>query len=295
MSDSRRTPPAGMPPEQLASLSHELRTPLNGVLGHDAPAGIDPELTAEQKAYGPAPLAESGEHLLGLVNDVLDYARLGVGAIALGEGVIDVENLLRSICELMSPRAREKGIEIGWAVRAGAPTILGDEGRLRQILLNFAGNAVKFVDAGGVLVTAEPVAAGRLRFSVTDTGPGVPEALRAHIFEAFTQIDPGRTVRPAGAGLGLAIARRLADAMGARSGSKTRKGGGRPSGSRPLSPRVPDGPKNGGWAASPTPSPHPVRSFVRRRACRSRGAAGGRSTARLWRRCWRGPGRTMFC
>ena len=224
MRDSSSTPPPGLPPEQLAALSHELRTPLNGVMGMTRLLELT-RLTAEQKAYVGA-LAESGEHLLGLVNDVLDYARLGAGAIALREGTIDAENLLRSICELMSPRAREKGLEVGWAVGAKVPLLMGDEVRLRQILLNFTGNALKFVDEGGVLITAELAGGGAVRFGVTDTGPGVPAALRAHIFEAFTQIDPGQAPRAAGAGLGLAIARRIAEAMGGTIGVEETDGGG---------------------------------------------------------------------
>ena len=276
MRDSSSTPPPGMPPEQLAALSHELRTPLNGVMGMTKLLEST-RLTAEQKAYVGA-LAESGEHLLGLVNDVLDYARLGAGAITLGEGVIEVENLLRSICELMSPRAREKGVEIGWAVGAKVPTIVGDEVRLRQILLNFAGNALKFVDEGGVLITAELTVGGALRFSVADTGPGVPAPLRAHIFEAFTQIDPGQVLRPAGAGLGLAIAKRIATAMGGTIGVDEADDGGAifwfeaVFADGPARTKTPD--LAGRRVAIASPSP-----IVRKAAALSIAASGGRSRA----------------
>ena len=142
----------GIPAEHLAALSHELRTPLNGVIGMARLLEGTP-LTAEQGAYVAA-LTQSGDHLLGLVNDILDYARLGAGRVELNATPVEVEDLLRSVCELMSPRAHEKGLEIGWAAGRGLPPILADEGRLRQILLNFVGNAVKFVDEGGILLLA---------------------------------------------------------------------------------------------------------------------------------------------
>jgi CheY-like chemotaxis protein len=213
---SKQTAGPGIPHEHLAALSHEFRTPLNGVIGM-ARLLESTRLTAEQRAYVTA-LTESGEHLLGLVNDVLDYARLGAGKVELSPATVSPEDLLRQVCELMSPRAHEKGVEIGWAAEAGLTPIRADEGRLRQILLNLAGNAVKFVEAGGVLVTAERAGDHGLRFTVSDTGPGVPESERARIFEAFAQGGSGRDARQAGAGLGLAIAARLAEAMGGRLG-----------------------------------------------------------------------------
>src|SRR5580692_11583795 len=200
--------PNGIPLEQLAALSHEFRTPLNGVLGM-ARLLDSTRLTAEQRAYVAA-LNESGGHLLGLVNDVLDYAKLGAAGMELSPASVDVEDVLRSVCELMSPRAHEKNLEIGWAADAGLGPILADEGRLKQILLNFAGNAVKFAEAGGVLLLAERAGADRLRFTVSDTGPGVPEAERGRIFDAFTYADPDHGARLGGAGLGLAIASRIA-------------------------------------------------------------------------------------
>lgn len=200
--------------EQLAALSHEFRTPLSGVLGM-ARLLEGTRLSAEQRAYVAA-MRDSGEHLLGLVNELLDFARLGAGKVELRPGPVEIEALLRSVCELLSPRAHEKGLEIAWAAPAGAGQVTADEGRLRQILLNFAGNAVKFTATGGVLVSAAPAEAGRWRFTVTDTGPGVSEAARDLIFEAFAQSDPSHQLT--GSGLGLAIARRLAEAMGGRVG-----------------------------------------------------------------------------
>ncbi|MGH6971177.1 MAG: sensor histidine kinase, partial [Caulobacteraceae bacterium] len=149
-------------------MSHEFRTPLNGVIGM-ARLLAGTRLTAEQRAYVNA-LTESGDHLLGLVNDVLDYARLGAGRVELATALVSPEALLCSVCELLSPKAHEKGVEVGWAAEAGLAPVMADEGRLRQILLNLAGNAVKFVERGGVLVTAERGAGGRLRLAVRDTG-----------------------------------------------------------------------------------------------------------------------------
>ncbi|WP_165190825.1 response regulator [Caulobacter soli] len=213
---SNRPSSAGVTPEQLATLSHEFRTPLNGVLGM-ARLLEGTRLTAEQRAYVGA-LRESGDHLLSLVNDVLDFARLGATAIELHAAPVDVENLLRQVAELLSPRAHEKTIEIAWAVAPGLPTILADEGRLRQVLLNYAGNAIKFTEAGGVLLSADLTANGRIRFSVRDTGPGVAPEARAAIFEAFVQTDPSHQAQLGGAGLGLAIVARLAGAMNGEAG-----------------------------------------------------------------------------
>ena len=207
----RRPTRAQISAEQLASLSHEFRTPLNGVLGM-ARLLESTRLTAEQKTYVSA-LHDSGQHLLTLVNDVLDFAKLGAGRVELHADHTDVEGLLRGVAELLSPRAREKGLEIAWAVPSDLSVIHADEGRLRQILLNFAGNALKFTQSGGALVTAHTSSPGVVRFVVEDTGPGVPLPDRDQIFEAFAQADQTHADL-GGTGLGLAIARRLARAMG---------------------------------------------------------------------------------
>ncbi|MDR3511569.1 MAG: response regulator [Caulobacteraceae bacterium] len=201
----------------LASLSHELRTPLNGVLGM-ADLLADTRLAADQRAYLLA-LQESGRHLLGLVNDVLDLACLDAGEFALHPAPVEPRRLLQSTAELLSPRATEKGLEIAWTAPADLPVVLADEGRIRQILFNLAGNAVKFTERGGVLLSAERCGGdarrARLRFSVSDTGPGVPEAERERIFEPFVQAH-GDRLRTDSAGLGLAIVRRLTAAHGGR-------------------------------------------------------------------------------
>jgi CheY-like chemotaxis protein len=216
------------PDHYLASLSHELRTPLTAVLGM---AGLlsETRLTAEQRAYLQT-LRDCGEHLLGLVNEVLDLARLDEGHIALHPIRVEARQILQSTAELLSPRAHAKGLEIAWSAPAGLPALMGDEGRLRQVLFNLAGNAVKFTEEGGVRLSVAPVAdrvgAITLRFTVTDTGPGVPEAQRARIFEPFAQASAEHAARSDSAGLGLAIVRRLAEAHGGRAGVAAPAAGG---------------------------------------------------------------------
>jgi len=204
-------------PTPLAALSHEFRTPLNGVLGM-ARLLEGTRLTAEQKAYVAA-LKESGDHLLALVNDVLDLAKLDAGALTLDPAPVSLEALLESVAEILSPRAHAKGLEIAWATPAGLPTVMADAGRLKQVLFNLAGNAVKFTECGGVFLGVESLgepAAGkvRLRLFVRDTGPGVAPERQTEIFEAFTHDG----ARSDSAGLGLAIVQRLAQAHGGRVG-----------------------------------------------------------------------------
>jgi CheY-like chemotaxis protein len=161
-------------------------------------------------------LKACGDHLLSLVNDVLDLAKLEAGKLTLNPARCEIADLLQQTAELLSPRAHAKGLEIAWASPRGLPPVLADEGRLRQVLLNLAGNAVKFTETGGVLLSVEATAASadtvRLRLTVRDTGPGVPVARQKAIFEAFTHADDADQARPDGAGLGLSIVRRLAEA-----------------------------------------------------------------------------------
>ncbi len=210
----------------LALLSHEMRTPLNGVLGMTALLAAT-ALDETQKAYLAA-LRESGEHLLGLVNDVLDLAKLDSGRIELELVETDVGRLLQGVCELLSPRGYESGIEIAWAAARGLPVVLADDSRLRQILFNLAGNAAKLTKHGGVLLSAEPIwvraERARLRFRVKDTGPGIAPEWQARIFEEFVQTETG--ARAGGAGLGLAIVKRLAQALQGEVGVDSRPGDG---------------------------------------------------------------------
>ena len=211
----------------FALLSHEIRTPLNGVIGMAGLLASTP-LDATQTAYLKT-LGECADHLLGLVNDVLDLAKLDSGRIDLEPVETDVEHLLQGVCELLSPKAHAAGLEIGWAVDADVPVLLADDGRLRQILFNLAGNAVKLTREGGVLVTASRAAwqagdALRIRFTVADTGPGLRPEDCGRIFQDFVQAEAGE--RAGGAGLGLAIVKRLADAFGGEVGVESTPGEG---------------------------------------------------------------------
>ena len=211
----------------LAALSHEFRTPLNGVLGMARLLGAT-RLDAAQRSYVAA-LEESGEHLLGLVNQMLDLARIEATGLELHPAPMDIERLLQGVAEIMSPRAHPKGLEIAWVCDPGLPQVVADEAKLRQILFNLIGNALKFTEAGGVLISAEPATAppargrARVRFTVCDTGPGVSAEDRQKIFEPFAQ---GRASAVESTGLGLAIVRRLAEAMGATLGLDSTPGEG---------------------------------------------------------------------
>lgn len=196
----------------LATVSHEFRTPLNGILGMADLLG-DTRLDPEQSTYVRA-LRSSGEALLGLVDGILDFAKVEAGKLELADEPFDLASLIEDVTELMAPRAQAKGIEVSALLAADLPALIrGDAERLRQILLNLVGNAVKFTDSGGVGIRAER-AGDEIAIDVADTGPGIPAERLESIFEEFEQIETTNMRAPGGTGLGLAIARRLALAMG---------------------------------------------------------------------------------
>lgn len=196
----------------LATVSHEFRTPLNGILGM-ADLLNDTRLDPEQTTYVRA-LRTSGEALLSLVDDILDFAKVEAGKLELNEERFDLSLLIETVSELMAPRAQAKGIEIASFLAPELPShLIGDRDRLRQILLNLVGNAVKFTERGGVGLRVGR-AGHAIEITVADTGPGIPPDRVQAIFEEFEQADQSAARRHDGTGLGLAIVRRLVTLMG---------------------------------------------------------------------------------
>ena len=209
--DLRESPDAAR--RFTAAVSHEIRTPLNGILGM-IELIEEGDLSAAQREYAAA-IRKSGARLLDLLNNVLDYSRLEAGDIPLDEGPFDPSDLVQDVAELLSHRAHASGLDIAAIVDPNLPrTMIGDSGRLRQILFNLTGNAVKFTPAGAVLIEAASGPDGRgLSLIVRDTGVGVPANARARLFEAFGQVSAADAGRDGGVGLGLAIVARLVTAM----------------------------------------------------------------------------------
>ncbi len=213
----------------LANMSHEVRTPLNAILGMTALA-MQTKLSVEQRDYL-STVAASAESLLAIVNDILDFSKIEARRLDLERQDFDPRETIEDATRLLALRASDKGLEIACEVAPDVPAVLvGDAGRLRQVILNVLGNAVKFTSRGEVLVrvAAEPRddTSVRLLFEVRDTGVGIPEAKLPHIFNEFMQADSSTTRRYGGTGLGLAIARRLVELMGGHIWAESREGQG---------------------------------------------------------------------
>jgi len=215
--------------EFLAIISHELRTPLNGVIGM-AGLLLDGALDARSRRYAET-LREAGDHLLQLINDVLDFSKLEADRLEFEEISFDLDSVVQGALDLMAPRAHAKSLELAGYVATDIPPILvGDPGRLRQVLMNLLSNAVKYTDEGEVSVEVHRIrsdpAAVVLEFAVTDTGIGIDHDSLPLLFREFSQVDSSISRRFGGTGLGLAISRKLVERMGGTIGVESTPGSG---------------------------------------------------------------------
>ncbi|WP_051640649.1 ATP-binding protein [Thiomicrorhabdus sp. Milos-T2] len=209
----------------LSVMSHEIRTPLNSVIGNSGlllSENLDEHLATHVEM-----IKRSGEHLLYLINDILDFNKLEAGKVELEHQPFDLKQQLQTVIDMSATNAKLKHIELGFNLKQELAThYLGDEGRLRQILLNLVGNAIKFTSEGGVKVDVKPTNQDTLRFEVIDTGIGISQENIPKLFAEFSQADASTTRKFGGTGLGLSISKKLVEAMGGQIGIESEEGKG---------------------------------------------------------------------
>ena len=214
--------------ELMADMSHEVRTPMNGVLGLSGLL-LDSDLDDRQRKMVSA-IRESADALMGVVDEVLDFAQLRQGQVLLESAAFDVSALLDGVAALMQPRATAKGLHLDTEMKGfTARRLVGDAGRIRQVLLNFVSNAIKFTDSGSVRITAEMLPSSdspKVRFSVRDTGTGIPDSMRGQVFGRYQRSPDDSARSPVGTGLGLAISKELVELMAGEIGVESRIGDG---------------------------------------------------------------------